>query len=50
MVLVVKKNLPVQEMQETQVPSLSREDLPGGGHSNPFQYSRLESPIDRGAW
>ena len=23
---------------------------PGGGHSNPFQYSRLENPIDRGAW
>ena len=22
---------------------------PGGGHSNPLQYSRLESPMDRGA-
>ena len=23
---------------------------PGGGHDNPLQYSRLEKPIDRGAW
>ena len=23
---------------------------PGGGNSNPFQYSRLENPMDRGAW
>ena len=23
---------------------------PGGGHSNPLQYSCLESPMDRGAW
>jgi len=23
---------------------------PGGGHSNPLQYSRLENPMDRGAW
>ena len=22
----------------------------GGGHSNPLQYSRLENPMDRGAW
>ena len=24
--------------------------FPGGGHSNPFQYSCLENPMDRGAW
>ena len=24
--------------------------LPGGGHGNPLQYSRLENPMDRGAW
>ena len=24
--------------------------LPGGGHGNPFQYSCLENPMDRGAW
>ena len=23
---------------------------PGGGHSNPFQHSYLENPMDRGAW
>ena len=22
----------------------------GGGHGNPFQYSCLENPLDRGAW
>ena len=24
--------------------------IPGGGHSNPLQYSCLENPVDRGAW
>ena len=23
---------------------------PGGGNGNPFQYSHLENPMDRGAW
>ena len=23
---------------------------PGGGYSNPLQYSCLENPMDRGAW
>ena len=23
---------------------------PGGEHGNPFQYSCLENPMDRGAW
>ena len=23
---------------------------PGGGHGNPFQYSYMENPIDRGVW
>ena len=23
---------------------------PGGGHSNPLQYSCLENPMDRRAW
>ena len=23
---------------------------PGGGHGNPFQYSCLKNPLDRGAW
>ena len=30
------------------IPGLGR--FPGGGHSNPFQYSCQENPIDRGAW
>ena len=29
------------------VPGLGRS--PGGGHSNPLQYSCLENPMDRGA-
>ena len=24
--------------------------FPGGGNGNPFQYSCLENPMDRGAW
>ena len=24
--------------------------IPGGGHGNSLQYSRLENPVDRGAW
>ena len=23
---------------------------PEGGHGNPLEYSRLENPMDRGAW
>ena len=34
-------------MWETQVQSLSREDPPGEGNSNPLQYSCLENPMDR---
>ena len=29
-------------------PGLGR--FPGGGHGNPYQYSCLENPMDRGAW
>ena len=36
------KNLPA--VQETQVRS------PGEGNGNPFQYSWLGNPMDRGAW
>ena len=32
------------------VQSLGEEDSPGGGNGNPFQYSCLENPMDRGAW
>ena len=41
-------NLPA--MQETQVQTLGWEDSPGGGNSNPLQYSCLGHPMDRGAW
>ena len=37
-------------MQESQVQPLGQEDSPGGGHGNPLQDSRLETPMDRGAW
>ena len=30
------------------IPGLGRS--PGGGHSNPFQYSCPENPMDRGGW
>ena len=37
-------------MQETQVQSLGQEDPLEEGNGNPFQYSCLENPKDRGAW
>ena len=30
------------------IPQLGRS--PGEGNDNPLQYSRLENPMDRGAW
>ena len=30
------------------IPGLGRS--PGGGNGNPFQYSCLENPMDRGTW
>ena len=30
------------------IPGLERS--PEGGHDNPLQCSRLENPVDRGAW
>ena len=42
------KHLPA--MQETWVGSLGWEDSPGEGNGNPLQYSRLENPVDGGAW
>ena len=37
-------------MQETQIQSLGWGRSPGEGNGNPFQYSWLENPMDRGAW
>ena len=45
MVLVVKN--PPANAGNIMIPGLGRS--PGGGHGNPFQYSCLENPMDRGA-
>ena len=37
-------------MQETWVQFLAWKDPLGEGNGNPFQYSCLENPMDRGAW
>ena len=45
------KNLPAhaQDVRDMNlIPGSGRS--PGGGHGNPFQYSCLETPINRGAW
>jgi len=47
----VVKNLPAN-VEEVRDVGLIRESgrSPGGGNSNPLQYSCLENPTDRGAW
>ena len=40
----------MQETQEMQAPSLGQEDPEEEENSNPFQYSCLKIPMDRGAW
>ena len=50
-VVIVVKNLPANagDIRDTgSIPGLGRS--PGGGNGNPFQYSCLENPMDRGAW
>ena len=50
-VALVVKNLPASEgdIRDTgSIPGSGRS--PGEGHSNPLQYSYLESPMDREAW
>ena len=50
-VALVLKNLPANagDVRDTSsIPGSGRS--PGGGHGNPFQYSCLENPVDRGAW
>ena len=42
------KNLSSNARDLGSIPGSGRS--PGGGHGNPFQYSWLENPIDRGAW
>ena len=48
---LVVKNLPASAgnlRDMGSVPGSGRS--PGGGHSNPLQYSCLKNPMDRGAW
>ena len=50
-VVLVVKNLPAKAGDISDggsVPGLGR--FPGEGNGNPFQYSCLENPMDRGAW
>ena len=50
-VALVIKNPPANagDIRDTSlIPRLG--SSPGGGHSNPLQYSCLENPMDRGAW
>ena len=45
------KNPPVNAGDIRNAGSIPRSGrLPGGGQGNPFQYSCLENPVDRGAW
>ena len=45
---LVVKNLPANTGDVNSVPEGGRS--PGEGNGNPFQYSCLGNPIDRGAW
>ena len=50
-VVLAVKNLPTNagDLRDLgSIPGLGRS--PGGGHGNPYQYSCLENPMDRGAW
>ena len=40
----------IQELHETWVRSLGREDSPREGNDNPLLYSCLENLMDRGIW
>ena len=45
------KNLPTNAEDITEVGSIPGSGrTPGGGNGNPFHYSCLENPMDRGAW
>ena len=50
MALVVE-NMPAKAEYARDAGSFpGRERFPGEGHGNPFQYSCLENPMDRGTW
>ena len=42
------KNLPAMQEPDSSITGLGR--FPGVGNGNPFQYSCLGNPTDRGAW
>ena len=44
----VVKNLPANAEEVSSIPGSRR--FPEEGNGNPFQYSCLGNPIDRGAW
>ena len=44
----VAENLPASAGDVGLIPGSRR--FPGEGNSNPFQYSCLEDPMDRGTW
>ena len=49
--MLLVKNLPANagDIRDAGlIPGLGRS--PGGEYGNPFQYSCLENPMDRGAW
>ena len=47
-VAIVVKNPPANAEDSGSIPGLRRS--PKEGISNPFQYSCLENPMDRGSW
>ena len=47
---MVKEPPASAETQETQLPSLGREEPPRKGNGNPFQSACLENPMDPGTW
>ena len=51
LVVLVVKNLPANSGDLKDMGSIPGwQRCPGGGHSNPLQYSCMENPMDRGAW
>ena len=50
-VVLVVKNLPANAGDVRGVGSIPGSGRsPGGGNGNPFQYSCLKKPMDKGAW
>ena len=47
---LVKNPPAMQKVQGASCSTPGSGRSPGGGHGNPFQYSCLENPMDRGAW